>query len=486
MATKYHEPARLCTPKLWVPHSYQREGISFLHERTSLNPDGEGGGGLLWDCGLGKTTVCLEYVNQMKEFGLANRWLVIAPLRVVTNVWPREIQEWTNFRGLSYSVIHGSPNVRRKRLALQTNLHIINREGLPWLAKQCEGRKILPWQGVIVDESTSFKNWSAARSKALRKLIPRIPYRVILTGTPTPNTLGDLYPQVWLLDKGAALGSNISQFRSNNCFQVGQREQNKFEVRKDRENAIHDSVKHLVLRLDAKDHLDMPELIINTIRCDMPPKAMAEYKSMEQQLFIALADGSSRGAVNAGAKYNACRQIANGGIYDDQHIGHHLHDAKVDALEELIEELQGKPVLIAYQFGHDLERIRKRFPNIQAIHGGMRASVVDKIIADWNNGCLEGTHLAVQPQALSHGVNLQSGPGRNIFWFGPSDNLDTVYQFDRRIYRQGVGSTVVVHRAACNNTLDELVWDKINSKEDVQSNLLEVLRQYALSKTRRG
>lgn len=469
--------------KVWTPHQYQSTGVQFLHERTSLNPEGKGGGGLLWDCGLGKTTVCLEFMRQMKEFGMANRWLVVAPLRVVYNVWPLEIQEWENFRSLSFSVIHGSVAIRRKRLGLQTNLHIINREALPWLAKQCEGRKVLPWQGIIVDESTSFKTWSAGRSKALRKLIPRIPYRVILTGTPTPNSLADLYPQVWLLDEGRSLGENITQFRSNNCFQVGQREQNRFEIRQDRESSIHEAVKHLVLRLDAKDHLDMPELVYNTIRCDMPPKAMAEYRSMEEQLFIALADGSGREAVNAGAKYSACRQIANGGIYDDQRTMHHLHDAKVDALEELISELQGKPVLIAYQFGHDLERIRRRFPGIQAIHGNMKSADVDRIIADWNNGCLKGTHLAVQPQALSHGVNAQRGPCRNIYWMGPSDNLDTVYQFDRRVYRQGVGSTVVVHRASCNDTIDELVWEKINSKEDVQSNLLEVLRQYAKQKS---
>ena len=469
-------------PKIWTPHQYQNMGIQFLHERTSLNPDGKGGAGLLWDCGLGKSATVLEWMKQMKEFGLANRFLIVAPLRVVTNVWPREIVEWANFQSLSFSIVHGSATVRRKRLATQSNIHIINREGIPWLVKQLEGRKQLPWQAIIVDESTSFKTWSAGRSKALRKLIPRIPYRVILTGTPTPNTLGDLYPQAWLLDEGKSLGENITQFRSNNCVQIGQRQMNKFEVRKEREQFIHDAVKHMVLRLDAKDHLDMPELIYNTIRCDLPSKAMAEYKSMEEQLFIALADGSSRGAVNAGAKYNACRQIANGGIYDEQHNGHHLHDVKTDALEELIEELQGKPVLIAYQFGHDLERIRKRFPQIQAIQGGMRNAEVDRIIADWNGGCLKGTHLAVQPQALSHGANLQKGPCRNIYWYGPSDNLDTVYQFDRRIYRQGIGSTVVVHRASSNDTIDEMVWGKIDSKEAVQANLLEVLRQYAMTK----
>lgn len=479
MAAKPHEPK---PHKLWTPHQYQRTAIQFLHERTSLNPEGKGGGGLLLDPGLGKTSTCLEYIRQMKEFGLANRWLVVAPLRVVYSVWPEQIQEWTNFRGLSYSIIHGSPATRRKRLALQTNLHIINREGIPWLAKQCEGRKVLPWQGIIIDESTSFKTWSAARSKALRKLIPRIPYRAILTGTPAPKNLADLFGQMWLLDEGEALGHNISRFRENYCVQVGDRNLNNFEVRGDLAATIQEKIKPLSLRLDAADYLSMPPIIYNPVKCELPPKAMAEYNDMEKQMFLALSDGSGREAINAAAKYSACKQIANGGIYGHDRTMHHLHDAKTDAIIELIDELGGKPLMIAFQFGHDLARLKQRIKGLHVIQGGMRNSEVQEILDKWNTDTLDPPYLAVQPQALSFGVNAQRGSCRDVAWYGPTDSLETFIQFNARIYRQGIGSTVRIHQLFCQDTVDELIWSRIAEKRDVQNDLLEVLREYAKRK----
>jgi len=479
VAPKHHEPR---PHKLWTPHQYQRSAVQFLHERTSLNPEGKGGGALLLDPGMGKSSIVLEYVRQMKEFGLANRWLVVAPLRVTYGVWPMQVQEWTNFRGLSYSIIHGSPAVRRKRLALQTNLHLINREAIPWLVKQCEGRKVLPWQGIIVDESTSFKTWSAARSKAIRKLIPRIPYRVIMTGTPAPKNLADLFGQMWLLDEGEALGVNISRFRENYCFQVGDRNLNNFEVRSELASTIQEKIKPLSLRLDAADYLSMPPIIYNPVKCELPPKAMAEYNDMEKQMFLALADGSGREAINAAAKYSACRQIANGGIYGHDRTSHHLHNAKTDAVLELIDELGGKPLMIAYQFGHDLERLKQHIKGLHVIKGGMSGHEVQDIIDRWNSDKLDPPYLAVQPQALSHGVNMQAGSCRDVAWYGPSDSLETILQFNARVYRQGVGSAVRIHQLFCQDTVDELVWGRIAEKRDVQDNLLEVLREYAKRK----
>jgi SNF2 family DNA or RNA helicase len=457
--------------------------VSFLHERTSLSPEGKGGGALLLDPGMGKSSIVLEFVKQMKDFGIANRWLVVAPLRVVYGVWPEQIQTWENFRSISYSIVHGSPATRRKRLALQTNLHIINREGIAWLAKLCEGRKTLPWQGIIIDESTSFKNWSAARSKALRKLIPRIPYRVIMTGTPAPKNLADLFGQMWLLDEGEALGHNVTRFRENYCSQVGDRNMNRYEVRSDLAATIQEKVKPLSLRLDAADYLSMPPIIYNPVKCEMPSKAMAEYKSMEEQLFLALADGSGREAVNAAAKYSACRQIANGGIYGDDRAMHHLHDAKTEACLEVIEELGGKPLMIAFQFSHDLERLKKAIKGLHVIQGGMKNADVQSIIDRWNTDTLDPPYLAVQPQAMSHGINAQKGSCRDVFWYGPSDSLETILQFNARVYRQGVGSAVRIHQAYCADTVDELVWARIGEKQDVQTNLLEVLREYAKRKT---
>lgn len=470
------------TPKLWVPHKYQQTAVQFLHERTSLNPDGDGGAALFLDPGLGKTSSTLEWMMQMKEFGLANRFLIVAPLRVCWQVWPQEITGWTNFRSLSYSVVHGSASVRRKRLATQVNVHIINRDGIGWLAAQLKGRDRLPWQAIIVDESTSFKNWSAKRSQAVRDLAKRIPYRVILTGTPAPRNLADLYPQCWILDQGKALGKNVTAFRSEYCFQAGSREMNNFQVRDDKHDAIHNAVKHLVLRLDAADHLSMPPVTYHDVPVELPPAARAAYDDMERQMFIELQDGSQRGAVNAGAKYNACRQIAAGGIYGHDRTVHHLHDAMTDAYADLVDELGGKPVFAAYQFDHDVQRMEKAVKGLHIIRGGVKEAHVSDLIDRWNDDTLEPPYLAVQPQAMSYGINAQKGSCRDIVWYGPTDNLDTYIQFNARIYRQGVGGPVRVHRLYAKNTIHEVIWARIDDKEDVQSRLLDVLRDYAKQK----
>lgn len=475
--------ANVKNPIEWTPHRYQSTAVQFLHDCTSLNPEGQGGGALFLDPGMGKSSILLEWIQQMRAMGFANRFLVIAPLRVCYNVWPDEIQGWTNFRDISYSVVHGSPSVRRKRLALPVNMHIINRDAVGWLTTQLAGRKTLPWQAVIIDESTSFKNWSAARSKALRKLIPQIPYRIIMTGTPAPRNLADLFPQVWLLDKGAALGANISRFREQYCLQIGSREQNNFKVREEMADAIHEKIRHLTLRLDAKDYLSMPDITYHNVVVDLPPEARRDYDAMEKEMFLALSDGSGREAVNAGAKYQACKQISNGGIYGDDRSIHDLHSAKTDACLEIIDELGGKPVFIAYQYEHDMLRLKRAIKGLHVIKGGMKSSEVSKIIEAWNEDKLDPPYLAVQPQAMSYGINAQHGSCRDIIWYGPSDNLDTVLQFDRRIYRQGVGSGVRVHRLTCKDTIDEVIWARIENKEDVQSNLLQVLRRYAHEKT---
>lgn len=469
-------------PKIWTPHEYQNTALRFMHDRTSLNPEGKGGGGLLLDPGLGKSSICLEWMQQMKMFGYAHRFLVVAPLRPVYNVWPSEICGWSNFRDLSYSIVHGTPSVRRKRLALQTNIHIINRDALVWLADQVKGRKHLPWQGIIIDESTSFKNWSSKRTKALRALIPRIPYRAILTGSPTPKNLADIYPQVWMLDEGAALGENVTKFRESYCMQVGRREENNYQVRDDRMAAIHDRIKHLVLRLDAEDWLSMPPIVYNDVVVTLPPPAQKDYDAMEKQMFLALADGSGREAVNAAAKYQACKQISNGGIYGHDRSVHDIHAAKTEACVEIMEELGGKPVLIAYQYEHDAQRLAKAIKGLHIIRGGMRPAEVSRIIDAWNEDRLDPPYLAVQPQALSFGVNMQHGSCRDIIWMGPTDSLDIYIQFNARVYRQGVASGVRIHRLCCADTIDELIWARTDAKDDVQSNLLQVLREYAQRK----
>lgn len=464
-------------PQLWMPHAYQRTAVQFLHNRTTLNPEGQGGAALFLDPGLGKTSICLEYLQQLKEFGYAHRALIIAPMRVVYDVWPEQVQQWTNFRSLSYTIVHGTAKVRRKRLATQVNMHIINREGVTWLAKQYAGRKVLPWQVVFVDESTSFKKWTAGRTKALRSFIEKIPYRVIMTGTPAPKNAEDLFAQAWLMDQGKALGVDLTTFRNQCCYLDGRPDLNNYKVKEELRQSVIDRIEHMCLRLDAKDHLSIPPITYHDIQVRLPEQAMDDYRSMEDLLFLALANGGAREAVNAGAKYSLCRQISNGGMYDENHVAHEIHRAKTDAALDLIDELGGKPVLMFHQFDHDAQRLNRVIKDLVVIRGGMKPREVSLIIERWNAGDIQV--MSVQPQALSYGVNLQSGPCRDILWLGPTDSLETYIQANARIYRQGVQSAVRVHRLCCRDTIDELIWSRIDEREDVQGNLLNILRDYA-------
>jgi len=417
----------------------------------------------------------------MKQLGYVRKVLIVAPKRVATKVWPDELAQWSNFKGLTMGVAVGTAAHRKKILSNPyLDIYVTNRDSVEWLAarmKQVKGPR-LPWQMIIVDESTSFKTWGAARSKALRSLITRIPYRVILTGTPSPKDLTDLFPQVWLLDQGKALGENITAFRRDYCVSVGARKYTKFELRKNVEDTIQNKIAHLCLRLDHKDYLSMPSLVTQDVMVDLPSDAMAQYQEMERQLVLALQDGT-RNISGAAALYTACRQVANGAIYGDDRQVLQIHDEKIDAVKEIIEELHGKPVLIPYLFDHDATRLQKAIRGLTVIRGGMKDKEFAEVIDKWNNGTLNPPHLAVQPKALSFGINMQHGAGRDIIWYGLTDSLDDYLQLNARIWRQGVTSQVRIHRILASNTVDEMVRDRTDQKFDVQTNLLESLRQYA-------
>lgn len=466
-------------PQLWTPHRYQQTALKFLHERTTLSTNKGDGGGLLLDPGMGKTSIVLEYLRQLKWMALSAKTLVVAPLRVCYQVWPYEIKDWINFHDLSYTVVHGDHETKRKRLSIPVNMHIINRDNIQWLAQQVKGKKTLPWQTVIIDESTSFKNWSAKRSEAMREIAARIPYRVIMTGTPTPKNLIDLFPQIWLLDTGRALGKDITAFRKAVCMQDGERDHNRWLIRPEHHEEIKRRIEPLVLRLDIQDYLSMPSKIEHTVKVELPPNARYQYDMMEREMFALLESGDSKEAINAGAKYNLCRQIANGGVYDDQRRPVDLHDAKTEACLDIIDELQGKPVMIAYQFEHDVHRLKRHLPHMHVIRGGMQEKRVAALIDAWNSDTLDPPILAVQPKALSFGINMQKGSGRDIIWYGATDSLDDYIQLNARIWRQGVTSTVRIHRICAERTVDELVYERTDEKDDMQTDLLTHLRDYA-------
>jgi len=488
---------------VWVPHEYQLTAEKFVYGRTIANPDGWGGAALFLDPGLGKTSIMLSVISSLREFGYIRRVLIIAPLRVCHKVWPDEIRKWDNFRHLSH-VVACSPSAetRKRRILMPVDIHIINRDAIAWLAQTYvkKDRK-LPWDLIVIDESSSFRNWSSNRTKALRKLVKNIRYRVILTGTPAPKNYKDLFPQMFLLDDGKALGTTVEQFADRFCttkampyivqermksieMQTGNRLVSfaSLKVREDRFEAMHQAVAPLCLRLDAKDYLSIPETTYHDVMVDLPPAARAQYDELEKEMFLALERGE-RDIINAASLYAACKQVANGGIYDNNKVSHDLHNAKTDAVTGLLEELAGKPALISYQYEHDKDRLKKAIHGLHVVKE-KTAEEFGKCVDAWNTDTLDPPYIASHPEPLSYGVNMQYGSCRDIIWYGLTDNLDLYIQLNFRIPRQGMTGTqgVRVHRILASNTVDEVIRDRTDQKFDVQANLLEVLRGYAKQK----
>lgn len=460
----------------YQPKPYQRLAHDFIVARHTDRNLAPRGAGLLLDPGLGKTSITLWAYQTLRELGEVRQGLIVAPLRVCRSVWPAEAEKW-GF-DVRVSPLLGTPAQRRRALAADADLYVINPEGLKWLAEQNLDAAGSPrFDLLCLDESTKFKTWSTKRHKTLRKLLPRFSHRLILTGTPSPNGLGDLFAQVYVLDNGEALG------KSQNYFNVRYMTKGGFKGRvwsfdADKESDLYDAMGPMVLRMSAEEHLDMPQKVNHEIRVDLPPAIRKEYKRLERELFMELSGGQELTASSAGAMYVMCRGVANGGVYDENKNPLHVHDTKVEALADLVEELGGKSLLVAYSFKHDLERIKSHrlFKNAPVICGGVSAEATDAIIAAWNRK--ETQALLVQPQAMSHGLNLQAG-GSDVCWFGLTDQLEVYQQFNARLYRQGQEHWQVrIHHILANDTVDEAIYERIQKKADVQTSLLEALDRY--------
>ncbi len=466
---------------IFTPHKYQDVAINFLLAR--LYAEEQKGAGLFLDPGLGKTSITLATIAALRAFGEVRKTLIVAPLRVVHSVWPAEVAKW-GF-DLRAMIVHGTPKKRLRALFADADLYMINPEALPWLAMQ----QLPAFDLVVFDESPKFKTWGAKRTKAAKALIKAIPRRVILTGTPAPNSLADLFAQIYMLDDGATLGKTITFFRSR-FMQQGGYLGREWLIREGVTGDIEKAIAPLVLRLAAEDHLDMPRLLKHEVWVDLPAEIAKAYKQVERELFAALANGETLTASGAGAKHVLCRGIANGGAYVDDGDGTerrpiHVHDAKIEAVADIVDELGGKPVLVAYQFDHDLARLRRHFPRAPLIKGkgsrrggekGPTDAECNQIVADWNAGKIHV--LLCQPQAMSHGLNMQSGPGRDVVWIGPSDSPEIDDQLNRRIYRQGVGSQVRIHYVMARNTVDVASWQRLQDKGANQKSLLDALNEY--------
>jgi hypothetical protein len=459
--------------KPFKPHRYQGRGIKFGVERACF--------GLFWDPGLGKTSTIYAIFKILKKLGYIKRMLVIAEKAVAYEVWPEEQKEWEDFKDIRVVVLHGKD--KDELLLEKHDVAVVNPEGLPWLlGYMTEKGKRVPgaaqkagvwWDFLCVDESPLFKHMQTERFKMLRPHIPKFKRRCILTGDPAPNGLLDLFGQIYILDTGNALGGYITQFRREYFFPTGY-EGKKWIIRKGAEKRIYKKLAPLILRMDAADYMPLPPYIENPVRITLPAKARKIYDEMEA-LLIAEVDSNLVTAANVAVATQKCRQISNGGVYQDDKRISQIHDAKTEAAQRIVEELGGKPCLIAYEFRHDLLRLKKAFPDAPAINADTTREQFASIKALWNAG--ETPVLLIQ-QSKRHGLNLQKSGCVAIIWYGLTWNLDFYRQLIRRVWRQGYKKRLVVHLLIARDTIDEAMVRSIRAKDKTQKALLDALKAY--------
>ncbi len=443
------------------PHSYQRFAADFIIE----NPVSA----LLLDMGLGKTSITLTAINELiyDRFEV-HRVLVIAPLRVARSTWSAEIEKWDHLKSLRYSIAVGTAEERRKALSKPADIYIINRENVEWLA----GEAATDFDMLVIDELSSFKNHQTKRFKALFKMRPKFNRVVGLTGTPCPNSLMDLFAEFKLLDMGQRLGRFIGQYR-NAYFQPDKRNGQvifSYKPLPDAEKRIYEKISDLTVSMKAAEYLKMPELISNELSVRLSDEETAVYSALKKELFLEQ-DGQEITAANAAALSNKLVQIANGAVYSDNGTVTEIHGRKLDALEDIIESMNGKPLLVAYWFRHDCERICSRLQKLKILFSKLDT---DESIRQWNAG--EIPVALIHPASAGHGLNLQAG-GSTLVWFGLTWSLELYLQTVARLWRQGqtAGQVVVLHLVA-QGTIDEKILRAISDKDDTQAALIEAVK----------
>lgn len=440
----------------YKPHNYQQFATDFILNQSICC--------LMLDMGLGKTVITLTALWQLALDSFdVSRVLVIAPKRVAEDTWPKELAKWEHLIGLTSSLVLGSAAERKVALQKKAFLYIINRENVAWLVKN----HYWDFDMVVIDELSSFKSNKAERFKAMKKVRPMVTRIVGLTGTPAPNTLLDLWPQMYLMDMGQRLGRFIGGFRDR-FFLPDKRNREiiySYKPREGAEDAIYALISDICISMKAADYLDMPERIDNRIEVSMSPKERKLYDDFQKDMVLSIGD-EELDAVNAAALSNKLLQMANGAVYGEDKRVIPIHDRKLDALEDLVEAANGKPLLVAYWYKHDLQRIKARFKNARCIDTA-------KDIDDWNAGKIP---LAlIHPASAGHGLNLQDG-GCTIVWFGLTWSLELYQQLNARLWRQGQKHTVVIHHIVTKGTHDEDVMRALKNKDTRQSALIEAVR----------
>lgn len=445
------------------PHAYQRHAIDRVLEQPAV--------GLFLDMGLGKTVITLTaLVELMHDRFEVARPLIIAPLRVAETTWATEAAKWDHTRHLRVARVLGPAAARRAALREDADVWVVNRENVPWLVEELGAD--WPFDMVVIDELSSFKSSSARRFRALRKVRPMIKRVVGLTGTPAPNGLIDLWPQVYLLDGGARLGRTATAYRERwftpaaYVYAGGARVVSRWAPRPGAEREIYAALSDLVVSMRAADWLDLPERVDRVVEVELPRDAREAYARLERDYVLEVEDGSAVVAGGAAVLAGKLLQLAGGAVYDESGAVRELHTAKLDALDELVEASAGKPVLVFYAFKHERDRIVSRIKGARELRGA------DDVEA-WNRG--EISVLLAHPASAGHGINLQAG-GSTIVWYGLPWSLELYQQACARLHRQGQTERVIVHHLVARDTVDADVMRALAAKGATQDGLLDALR----------
>ena len=449
--------------KTWVPHKYQARGVDWLNERIAA--------GLFLPPGLGKSSISLAAILKRRALGLNHRTLLLAPLMVCRTTWMTEPSKWGQFQGLKVGLAHGAD----KQLILNDDYYdivVMNYDGLEWAVPMlAKGHNF----GILLcDEITRLKNTSSKRYKLLKPILPSFGSRWGLTGTPAANGLMDLFGQCYVMDLGQRLGRFITHYRLKYFHQLPH-DQYRYYITPEKSRQLTEKLSDLAMYVAPEEWLDLPEFLVIPLPVDLESEVRKKYVFFEDEYMLNVEAGLVT-AANAGVLTAKLRQFTGGAIYTEQGVWESVGSAKLDRLDALIEELAGEPLMVAYQFDHEMQRIQARHPYALVLKGGMSAKAVEDAVHSWNSG--NCPLLLVQPQTAALGLNLQFG-GAAICWFTLTYNLEEFIQLNKRLHRQGQKQSVRCYLLAANKTIDQRVASVLAKKDVVQNDVFEALRMRA-------
>ena len=466
----------MLTPNLL--HDYQKRAVN--HQCSHQHS-------MLWlDMGLGKTVVTLTSIAHLISTGFLKGVIIVAPIRVIRLVWRQEAVKWAHTKHLRFSMVTGTRDQRTRALLREADIYLINYENLKWMAETLDTYfvskgKPLPFSGIVWDEISKMKNSSTDRVKAVRRVLDHFQWTTGLTGTPASNGYKDLHGQYLVVDKGQRLGTSKTAFRTRFYKKAGPYKEVPYA---DTEETIKNLIGDITLEMSAADYNPLPDLIVNNIEVEMPDDLRAQYEQMEREFFTVLDSGKEIEVFNSAALTNKCLQFSNGAVYPiaGMPLWEPVHELKLEALDEILDEAQGSPVLCAYAYRSDAERIMERFKALRPINltECKTERELNNAMERWKSG--DCPLMIGHPASMGHGIDGLQHKGRTLVWFGLNWSLDLYDQFNARVRRQGQGAPVVCHRILCQDTLDQAQALALDEKATTQAGLRSAVKEYRKQK----